>query len=243
MKSTTVTPNLVQLTRWPLLFPINMYLVREEDELTLIDTGMSGAEQAIIAEATKMGLPITRILLTHAHTDHVGSLAALAKKLPDAEIMMSARTAQFLKGDLTQPDDEAEKGQLRGGFKVIDVPIAQTLQPGDRVGSLEVVAAPGHSPDQIAFFDVRDQTLIAGDAFITRGGVAVTGVFRLLFPFPALATWHKPTALESARRLRALDPARLAVGHGPIIDAPSDAIDDAIAEAEAKFETQAQHAS
>jgi hypothetical protein len=46
-----------------------------------------------------------------------------------------------------------------------------------------------------------------------------------------VATWHKPIAFESARALRALDPARLAVGHGPVVDAPGAAMDRAIAKA------------
>jgi glyoxylase-like metal-dependent hydrolase (beta-lactamase superfamily II) len=58
-----------------------------------------------------------------------------------------------------------------------------------RLGSLRVIAAPGHTPDQIAFLDERDGTLIAGDAFQTAAGTAVAGVTRWLFPFPALATW------------------------------------------------------
>ena len=54
---------------------------------------------------------------------------------------------------------------------------------------------------------------------------------RPLFPFPAMATWHRPTALASARRLRELNPTRLAVGHGEILERPGDALDQAIAEA------------
>jgi hypothetical protein len=49
-----------------------------------------------------------------------------------------------------------------------------------------------------------------------------------LFPLPALATWHRPTALESARALRALNPARLAPGHGKIVSDPLEGIDRAI---------------
>ena len=44
----------------------------------------------------------------------------------------------------------------------------------------------------------------------------------------ALATWHLPTALESARALLALEPSRLAVGHGPVLEDPLPAIDRAI---------------
>jgi hypothetical protein len=46
-----------------------------------------------------------------------------------------------------------------------------------------------------------------------------------------MATWHRPTALQTARDLRALDPARLAAGHGPIVEAPGPAMDAAIARA------------
>jgi glyoxylase-like metal-dependent hydrolase (beta-lactamase superfamily II) len=97
---------------------------------------------------------------------------------------------------------------------------------------LEVVPAPGHTPGHVAFLDTRDRSLIAGDAFQTQFGIAVSGTLKLMFPFPALATWHKPTALQTARALRALNPSRLAVGHGPTLDNPLAAMDAAILAAE-----------
>jgi glyoxylase-like metal-dependent hydrolase (beta-lactamase superfamily II) len=103
------------------------------------------------------------------------------------------------------------------------------LAAGDRIGSLQVSATPGHTPGHIALFDARDGTLIAGDAFQTRAGIAVSGTVRWLFPFPAMATWNRPTALVSARGLRALAPTRLAVGHGDVLEQPNEAIDRAIA--------------
>jgi hypothetical protein len=51
------------------------------------------------------------------------------------------------------------------------------------------------------------------------------------FPLVYMATWHRPTALESAKALRALEPARLAPGHGGIVEAPLQAMDRAIAAA------------
>jgi glyoxylase-like metal-dependent hydrolase (beta-lactamase superfamily II) len=93
---------------------------------------------------------------------------------------------------------------------------------------------PGHTPGQVAFFDAADGALLAGDAFQTRAGIAVSGVIRPLFPFPGLATWSLPAALESARRLRELSPSRLAVGHGPVIEEPLEAMDRAIEAAERK---------
>jgi glyoxylase-like metal-dependent hydrolase (beta-lactamase superfamily II) len=99
------------------------------------------------------------------------------------------------------------------------------------VGSLEVVAAPGHTPGHVAFLDTRDRTLYCGDAYTTLGGMATCAKVNPLFALPALATWHRPTALETARALRALDPARLATGHGRIAEDPGSAMDRAIAKA------------
>lgn len=232
---------LLQLTRFPRVFPINCYLVRENDGLTLIDTGMSGSAGAILSHAERLGAPIVRIAVTHAHADHVGSLDEMYVRVPDAEILIGARDARFLAGDLTVDRDEPQV-KLRGGYTTCATRPTRTLQPGDRVGSLTVVASPGHTPGHISFYDSRDGTLIAGDAFQTRGGVAVSGTLRLLFPFPALATWHKPTALQSAIVLRDLSPTRLAVGHGAVVDDPLRVMDDAIATAERSLGTETARA-
>lgn len=237
MKSTYHGDNLIQLTRFT---AFNCYFVREQDGLTLIDTGLPGSARGILAAATRENLPITRIVLTHAHGDHVGSLDQLSHSLPTAEVAFTARTARFLSGDLSLSADEPQ-AKLRGNFVRRQTKPTRLLAPGDRVGSLEVVAAPGHTPDHIAFWDTRDGTLIAGDVFQTKAGLAVAGVVRWLFPFPALATWHPLTALESARQLRRLNPARLAVGHGQVIENPAALMDRAIAEAEQRLASDRHH--
>jgi glyoxylase-like metal-dependent hydrolase (beta-lactamase superfamily II) len=234
VRSTDYGERLVQLTRYPTVFPVNAYLVREEDGFTLVDTGLSGSEEEFIAAARERGGEIRRIALTHAHGDHTGSLDALHDALPEAEVLVPAREVSFLRGVLDLTHEEQRLGKLRGWWKTAKTQPTRELSPGDRVGSLEVVAAPGHTPGQVAFFDATDRTLIAGDAFQTRAGIAVSGVIRPLFPFPALATWSLPSALESARRLRALSPSRLAVGHGPVIEDPVEAMNHAVEAAERK---------
>jgi glyoxylase-like metal-dependent hydrolase (beta-lactamase superfamily II) len=230
MKTVRHTPNLVRLTR---LGAVNAFFVVEEDGLTLVDTMLPKSQDAILAAARDLGLPIARIVLTHAHGDHVGSVDALAAAVPTAKVGSSARDARFLAGDKSLDPDEP-KSKLRGGYPKIETRPTLMLGPGDRVGSLEVVAAPGHTPGQVAFLDTRDRTLIAGDAFSTLGGVATTAKVNPRFPLPGMATWDKPTALRTARALRALDPARLAVGHGNVVDAPAAAMDAAIARAEGR---------
>jgi glyoxylase-like metal-dependent hydrolase (beta-lactamase superfamily II) len=139
---------------------------------------------------------------------------------------MTAREARILGVELVL--EQGEPGELRGSWGNAKTRPTRELAVGDRIGSLEVVASPGHTPGHVSFLDVRDRTLIAGDAFQTRAGTAVSGIVRPLFPFPALATWHLPTAFESARELRALEPSRLAVGHGPVLEDPLPAMDRAI---------------
>jgi glyoxylase-like metal-dependent hydrolase (beta-lactamase superfamily II) len=219
--------NLQQITRMGM---VNAYLVREDDGLTLVDTTVGRGVRVIRRAAEDFGGQIVRIVLTHAHNDHVGSLDALAASLPGAEVLVSARDARMLAGDRTL-DPEEPQTKLRGGYQTVATRPTRTLQAGDRVGSLEVIAAPGHTPGHIALLDVRDRTLLCGDAFSTLGGVATSARINPRFPLPALATWHKPTALASARALRALEPARLAPGHGPVVEDPVAAMDAAIAKA------------
>ena len=209
---------------------VNAYLVEEEDGLTLVDALLPRAHKRILAAAATLGAPIKRIVLTHAHGDHVGALDALAAALPDAEVLISARDARLLRKDKSLDPDEPQ-AKLRGGFPGVKTRPTRTIAPGERVGSLEVHAAPGHTPGQLAFLDPRDRTLYAADTYSTLGGVATTAKPNPRFPLPAMATWHRPTALATARAMRALDPARLAAGHGKVVEAPGAAMDRAIARA------------
>jgi len=227
MKITTHGAYLTQLTRLTL---INCFLVREDDGFTLVDTGMSGSANDILKAAQQLGASIRRITLTHAHVDHVGSLDALHALLPDAEVSIGARDARFLKGDKIL-DSQEQHDTLRGGFPICTTTPNRLLKPGDRVGSLEVVASPGHTPGHISFLDRRDRTLIAGDAYTSKGGLSTGGTFRLVFPLPAMATWSKTVGIQSAEALYALQPSRLAVGHGNVLENPMAAMRAAIDEA------------
>jgi glyoxylase-like metal-dependent hydrolase (beta-lactamase superfamily II) len=219
--------NLTRISRFGF---VNAYLVGEDDGLTLVDTMVPRSAKPILAAAKQLGAPIVRIALTHAHGDHIGSLDDLAAALPDAEVLISARDARLLQKDMTLEPSEP-KDKLRGGYPGARTRPTRTLSPGENVGSLEVVAAPGHTPGQVAFLDRRDRTLLCGDAFSTLGGVATAAKANPRFPLVAMATWHRPTALQTARELRALDPARLAPGHGRVVEAPGAAMDAVIAKA------------
>ena len=220
MKLTKHGDHLYRLAHYGL---INCYLVVEDDGLNVVDTGVAGTAKLLEEAAIQLQRPVRRILLTHAHVDHVGGLDALHARYPEAEVAISARDARFLEGDRSLDASEPQV-KLRGGFVETQTRPTRLLADGDRIGPFRAVAAPGHTPGQMAFLDTRDGTLLVGDAFQTQGGLAVAGQMRWRFPLPALATWHAPTALASARNLAALNPVRLAVGHGPVLENPVEAL-------------------
>ncbi|HZR94254.1 MAG TPA: MBL fold metallo-hydrolase [Gaiellaceae bacterium] len=226
MRSRSVTATVTQLTKFRF---VNAYLVREDDGLTLVDTTMNAAGE-IVAAARSLGAPIRRIALTHGHGDHVGSLDALKERLGDGvQVLVPELDAQIHAGEAFT--DKKPPGQWPRLATRPDV----RLQPGDRVGSLEVVAAPGHTPGHVAFLDTRDRALFAGDVFTTYGGTAVTSHFKARFPFAAMATWDKPTDVESARTLVSLAPSVLLVGHGPAVRDPQRSMEQAVAAAERRL--------
>ena len=222
------------LTRAPRAFPMSCYVVVEDEGLTLVDSTISSPAAEVARISDELGKPLARILLTHSHSDHAGGVAGVRERFPDAEVAIGRREARLLAGDRALDAGEPQS-PVKGSFPKVDWRPDRLLEPGDRSGSLEVVATPGHTPGHIAFLDVRDRTLIAGDAFQTRGGLAVAGVLRLVFPFMAMGTWHRPTALASARAVLDLAPTRLCVGHGEPLMSPAASLERAIAEAERKF--------
>ncbi|MFN2747469.1 MULTISPECIES: MBL fold metallo-hydrolase [Bacillus] len=224
-----------QLTFFPRVFPVNCYLVQEEDGLTLIDAGIALSKRGILEAAANFGQPIKRIVLTHAHSDHVGSLDSLKQHLPDAQVYISERDARLLKGDRSLLEKEAQT-PIKGGVpKHIKTNPDVLLKEGDRICSLTAVASPGHTPGSVSFLDERHGILIAGDSYHTRSGITVSGHLKLTFPFPALATWNQEIALESAEKLLDLKPKVLAAGHGSFVYDPAAGMRKAITEAYTSF--------
>lgn len=217
-----------QLAFFPRLFPINCYLVEEEHSLTLVDTGMAFCKAGILNAAKEIGKPIQKIVLTHAHSDHVGGLDALKEQLPEVEVLLPKREQKMLAGDVSLEEGEGSK-PIRGGVpKNVKTKADTLLKDGDRIGSLRAIHSPGHTPGMMSFMDTRSNILIAGDAFQTKGGLAVSGDMRWSFPFPALATWDKDMAIQSAEKLLDYHPTVLMVGHGKMVHNPSEPIKKAI---------------
>jgi glyoxylase-like metal-dependent hydrolase (beta-lactamase superfamily II) len=220
LKIARITDNLIQLDR---LHFVNAYLVREPEGFTLVDTTLPGAADDLIAAAKAQGGEIVRIALTHGHLDHAGSLDALKAKLGDGvEVLLGDLDARIHAGEAVVD------GKLRGSWpKKVETRPNTRLVGGERIGSLEVVPTPGHTPGHMSFLDTRDRSLLAGDTFTTYWRTEVPN--RLLQPFPlaAMGTQDREQVVEAARTLRRLEPAILLTGHGPAVRAPAGAMDAA----------------
>lgn len=235
MKIRHLTRDVLQLTEARF---VNAYLVREDDGFTLIDTGLGRGAKAFVAAAREAGAPIVRIALTHAHADHAGAVDALKRLLGDTTtIFLGELDARIVEGE------QIITGKRRGSWAKLSTTPDVRLQGGERIGNLEVIPSPGHTPGHVAFLDTRERWLFAGDTFTSYVRTEIPN--RLLQPFPlaAVGTQDREAIVASAAALAALDPVALTVGHGPVVRDPQEAMRAALrragwsATADARLET------
>jgi glyoxylase-like metal-dependent hydrolase (beta-lactamase superfamily II) len=147
----------------------NVYLLLDENELMLIDTGMPGSARRIIDYVNRINRKpseITTIVLTHCHVDHIGSAEQL-KELTNAKVAVHQEDAQFVSGEKAQPSPRGALGilfkALSPFFKPKPVRPDIVLNDGDIVGKLVVVHTPGHTPGSISLYDSERKLIFVGD--------------------------------------------------------------------------------
>lgn len=144
----------------------NAYLLADavSGEAVVIDPAWDGG--IIMAEAQKRGWQINQLWYTHAHFDHFGGAAEIARDLqPAPEVALHP-------ADL--PLWEAQGGAPAFGFKLDPGPVPGVDLSKKRLLSVgafrfNVRHAPGHTPGLCIFYCAEAGVLCSGDLIFRRG--------------------------------------------------------------------------
>jgi glyoxylase-like metal-dependent hydrolase (beta-lactamase superfamily II) len=180
----------------------NTYLVGI-DEVAVIDPGPDDRKHVEAIVGASMRDRVRWVVLTHTHPDHWPA-AARIRKQTGAKVVAAATKA---------PKADA-----------FDLSLDRTLRDGDTIDGtefrLEAIHTPGHAPNHLCFMLEEERVLFTGD-HVLDGTTTVVNPQRGGDMVQYLAS------LERLRRIKRL--ARIAPGHGDVIDDPKAVLDEYVA--------------
>jgi glyoxylase-like metal-dependent hydrolase (beta-lactamase superfamily II) len=186
-------------------------------EFTLIDAGMPDKADQILSALANIGvqpLHVKRIILTHHHYDHVGSLWEL-KRRTGAQIIAHHRDADYIDGKRQRRAPRQFSGRvvyglmnLFGARNVPGIEVDRRVGDGDTIGGFTVLHTPGHTPGHICL--LRNGYLFSGDLLTAKASE--------FSETPHVFTADVPTSRESIRRVAQMEfEAILSSHHPPVV--------------------------
>jgi len=194
----SITPD-VKWLRSPLpisLGHINCYLLRDGDGWCVLDTGMNGAaarqQWLDVIEAELQGAPLTRVIVTHHHPDHVGLAGWLCDRFRIPLYMSESEyfhSLAFSAPRRSQPYWEVDQYFARAGMSldsqqslyanddynhmVSEMPASyHRITDGQRVriGDFEwqAITTRGHAPEHLSLYCRERNLYISGDQLLPK---------------------------------------------------------------------------
>ncbi|WP_042356044.1 MBL fold metallo-hydrolase [Bacillus rubiinfantis] len=165
---------------------VNSYLIEGKNGFTVVDTG-DYTDAAIAVWGNVLGdgkFPIERVVLTHAHTDHIG-LAGWFQQQYNVPVLMADKSyedmqklrSNFHDGHYHDPHAsflekhgwriEANGADEFHRFQAYQFEPDELFSDGEKVllgdRHYQAIWTPGHSPDHFCFYNKQTQTLVVGD--------------------------------------------------------------------------------
>lgn len=221
-------------SRW-----VNFYLLEEGGSVTVIDAGMPGYAGQVAPALEGLGRTpedVKAIVLTHTHTDHVGTLPFLVE-MTGAQVFVPRGEADILSGERKPVPPKGALGSIwrlnmlrfikhaisNKGLSSVTLDGCIPYEEGDLLdvpGRLRPIATPGHSHGHMALVSEATNVLFCGDAMAT---LAVDSGTRgpMVHPFNE----DRAMAIRSLDLLSEVQAAAVLPGHGdPYIGSPADAV-------------------
>ena len=198
---------------------VNTFALRGDDgQVTLIDTGLEWTWKKLVEGLAfaKIDLAdVTKILITHAHGDHVGNVNRVLESSSATVLAPLAATPYLESGKAPSIDPKRRFRKLlekRGGFDKVQV--QQTFVDGellDAAGGIRAMHTPGHTPGHTSLIHEPSGILFTGD---------VVHFWRKQIRIGMALVCHDMALNEvSAQRLSEATSDVLAFSHGPHVAA------------------------
>jgi glyoxylase-like metal-dependent hydrolase (beta-lactamase superfamily II) len=227
---------------------VNWGIVVDGDGVTLVDAGYPNDGAALLASLEALGRrpgDVVAVLLTHAHLDHMGGVAALRRRVA-APVLTGAEEARHARREyleqitpvqmLRQCRHRQGRRWVRDTLRAVgphlrmaldDVVVAEPGVPLDVPGGLVAVPTPGHTPGHTAFLLPSAGVLFSGDTLVTGHPLSRRGTGPQKLP-PVFNADEEATS-SAVRGLRDVRADVLVPGHGPLVRAPlADLVDEAL---------------
>jgi glyoxylase-like metal-dependent hydrolase (beta-lactamase superfamily II) len=164
---------------------VGCYLVEDAGGVTIIDAGVPAYYADLTAELAAMGRTIDDVralVLTHAHSDHIGFAERLRAE-HGVPVSIHPLDVALARGEAKDPGAGMGERRYRslmhymvwlgrrGGMRNKPLTEVGTFDPGttlDVPGALRVIQMPGHTPGSVAFHAPAHDALFVGDALVTH---------------------------------------------------------------------------